>query len=197
MGDGSPATTGNVQNITGSGMYTGMEFDYPYKSEADGYVDYFSANGGEILFRSQDDYGRIGCSGYFNDYRTITSAVFFSVLEEVTDATTREDLMTVYMDYLTGTTGVSGGGELSTAVVTAANPAMGSFSAILALQECAHCDIGLFDLTGRKIGSFVSGSLPPGTHNLSISGNSISAGTYFIHGTVGGQEISHRTVLLK
>ncbi len=175
-----------------------MEFDYPYKSEADGYVDYFSPNGGEILFESQEGYGRVGCSGYFNVYRTITSAVIFSVLEEISAGTTREELMAVYMDYLTGTTGIGEGGtELSPAIVTVANPAMGSFNAVIELQECVQCDLGLFDLTGRKIGNFYSGTLSGGTHNLSIPGSSISAGTYFIHGTVGEQEVSLRTVLLK
>ena len=175
-----------------------MAFDYPYKSEADGYVDYFTPNGGEILFESQEGYGRVGCSGYFNVYRTITSAVFFSVLEELTPGTTREELMAVYMGYLTGTTGIGEGGtELSPALVTVPNPAMGSFSAIVELPGCVQCDLGLFDLTGRRIGDFYSGTLSQGTHNLSISGSTVSAGTYFIHGTVGEQQISLRTVFLK
>ena len=198
MGDGSPASTGNVQSITGYGISSGMEFDYPYKSEADGYVDYFSANGGEILFESQEGYGRVGCSGYFNIYRTITSAVFFSVLEELSAGTTREELMAVYMDYLTGTTGIAEGSTgLSPAIITVANPAMGSFNAVIELQGCVQCDLGIFDLTGRRIGDFCSGTLSQGTHNLSISGSSISAGTYFIYGTVGEQQVSQRTVLLK
>ena len=175
-----------------------MEFDYPYKSEADGYVDYFSANGGEILFESQESYGRVGCSGYFNVYRTITSAVFFSVFEEISAGTTREELMAVYMEYLTGTTGIEEGGtELSPAIITVANPAMGSFNAVIQLQGCVQCDLGLFDLTGRRIGNFCSGTLSSGTHSLNISGSGISTGTYFVYGTVGEQEVSLRTVLLK
>lgn len=175
-----------------------MEFDYPYKSEADGYVDYFGTNGGEILFESQESYGRVGCSGYFNVYRTITSAVFFSVLEEISARTTREELMTVYMDYLTGTTGIAEGGtELSPAIVTVANPAMGSFNAVVELQGCVQCDLGLFDLSGRRIGNFHSGTLSSGIHNLNIAGSSISTGTYFVYGTVGEQQVSLRTVLLK
>ena len=197
MGDGSPASTGNVQSITGLGLSSGMEFDYPYKSEADGYVDYFAANGGEILFESQEGYGRVGCSGYFNVYRTITSSVFFSVFEEISARTTREELMAVYIDYLTGTTGIEEGGTELSPAVTVANPAMGSFNVVIELQGCVQCDLGLFDLTGRRIGNFHSGTLSSGTHNLNISGSSISTGTYFVHGTVGEQEISLRTVLLK
>ncbi len=106
--------------------------------------------------------------------------------------------MTVYMDYLTGTTGIEEGGtEQSPDIVTVANPAMGSFSAIIELQGCVQCDLGLFDLTGRRIGDFCSGTLSQGTHNLNISSSGISAGTYFVYGTVGEQQVSLRTVLLK
>ena len=198
MGDGSPATTGNVQSITGLGISSGMEFDYPYKSEADGYVDYFSANGGEIFFESQPGPYSITRCPQPGVYRTITSAVFFSVLEELSAGTTREELMVVYMDYLTGTTGIAEGSEgFSPAIITVVNPAMGSFSAVIELQGCAQCGLGIFDLSGRRIGEFCSGTLSQGTHNLSISGGSISAGTYFICGTVGEQQVSLRTVLLK
>ena len=102
------------------------------------------------------------------------------------------------MGYLTGSTGVSeGGSEIFPAIITVANPARGSFSAIVELQGCAQCELGLFDLTGRKIGNFCSGTLSQGTHNLIVSGSNISSGTYFIYGTVGEQEVSLCTVFLK
>ena len=175
-----------------------MEFNYPHKSEADGYVDYFSVNGGEILFESQDTLVRVGCSGYSNVYRTITSSIFFSVFESIPARTTREELLAVYMDYLTGATGITEGyAEAAPDIVTVANPARGSFNAVIELQECVQCNLDLFDLSGRMVGSFCSGTLPQGTHNLIISGSTFSAGTYFIRGTVGEQDISLRTVFLK
>ncbi|MCK5133758.1 MAG: hypothetical protein KAR40_16605 [Candidatus Sabulitectum sp.] len=198
MGDGAAATTGNVQNITGSGICSGMEFDYPWKSEADGYVDDFSANGGEIIFISQDSKGRVGCyTGPSDNYRTITSSVFFSVLEE--DATTRQELMAAYMDFFTGGTSIAGegSGDLFTTFVSAVSPAVGSFSATVVLQGTASCDLGLYDVTGRKVGTVVSGSLSQGTHNLTVSGAGFASGTYLISGTVGNEQVRLRTVLLK
>lgn len=198
MGDGAIASTGNVQNVTGSGICSGMEFDYPWKSEADGYVDYFTANGAEIIFISQDSKDRVGCyTGPSGNYRTITSSVFFSVLEE--DATTRQELMAAYMDFFTSGTGIAEGygGDIFAAPVSAVSPAVGSFSATVVLQGTASCDLGLFDVTGRRVGTFVSGSLSQGTHNLTVSGAGFASGTYLISGTVGNEQVRLRTVLLK
>ena len=196
VGDGAAPETGNVQSITGSGMCSGMEFDYPYKSEADGYVDDFSINGGEIIFTSQDSKARIGCyTGPSNNYRTITSAVFFSVFVE--DATTRQELMAAYMEFFTSGTGIGEEGGSSFFTVSAVNPAVGSFGATVVLQESALSDLGVFDMTGRRVGTLFSGTLPSGTSNLSFSGTGIASGTYLISGTVGNERVSLRTVLLK
>ncbi|MCK5841725.1 MAG: hypothetical protein KAH31_06140 [Candidatus Sabulitectum sp.] len=194
-GDGVAATTGNVQSITGDLFCSGMDFNYPYKTEADGFIDFFTPNGGDLIFESQDAKGRVGCyTGPTNNYRTVTSGVFFSVLQE--NATTRGELMAAYMEFLTGGTGISGEGDLSFDVVVV-SPSTGIFSATVTLQEAASCDLGLFDVTGRRVGTLVSGSLSNGTHNLSASAASMASGTYLISGTIGDQRVNVRTVLLK
>ncbi len=194
-GDGAAATTGNVQSITGDLFCSGMNFNYPYKTEADGYIDYFTPNGGELIFESQDGLGRVGCyTGPTNNYRTITSGVFFSVFQE--NGTTREDLMAVYMEFLTGGTGISQKDDMFFDVA-AVSPSTGIFSATVTLQETALCDLGLFDVTGRRVGTLVSGLLSNGTHNLSASAAGMASGTYLISGTIEDQRVSVRTVLLK
>ena len=182
-----------MQNITGDLMCIGMEFNYPYKSEADGYVDIFTPNGGSLIFESQDGNGRVGCySGSSDNYRTITSSVFFSVLQET--ITARQELMATYMGFFTGGTGIA---EDPHSTVSAVNPVLNSFSAAVTLQESAYCDLGLFDITGRRVGNFVSGSLTRGTHNLIVSATGMSSGTYLIFGTVGKEQVRLRTVLLR
>ncbi|MCK5034628.1 MAG: hypothetical protein KAS73_01960, partial [Candidatus Sabulitectum sp.] len=194
-GDGSASTTGNVQSITGDLFCSGMDFNYPYKTEADGYIDFFTPNGGDLIFESQDAKGRVGCyTGPTDNYRTITSGVFFSVLQE--NATTRGELMAAYMEFLTGGTGVSedGNAAFSTFDVVAVSPSTGIFSATVTLQETALCDLGLFDVTGRRVGTLASGSLSNGTHNLSASASGMASGTYLISGTIGDQRVNVRTV---
>lgn len=179
-------------------MCSGMEFNYPYKTEADGYVDFFTSNGGGLIFESQDGNARIGCyTGPSNNYRTITSAVFFSVFEEI--SATRQELMAVYMDFFTGGTGLAeeSGAVISSASVSTVSPSMGSFSATVTLQESVFCDLGLFDVTGRRVGTLVSGILSEGIHDLSVSAAGMASGTYLISGTIGNQRVNLRTVLLK
>ena len=175
-----------------------MEFDYPWKSEADGYVDDFSANGGTMLFNSQENKGRVGCyTGPSNNYRTITSSIFFSVFEE--DGTTRQELMAAYMNFLTEETGISenNSGEIVAVSASITNPSINSINTVVALQETSFCELHLFDVTGRKLQTIFSGSLSAGTHNLNYSTSSMTTGTYFVSGTIGDETIQLRTVLLK
>ncbi len=198
VGDGSAATTGNVQNITGSLMCSGMEFGYPYRSEADGYVDYFSPNGGAIVFNSQESLGRVGCyTGPSDNYRTITSSVFFSVFQET--GTTRQELMATYMEFLTGGTGTAGESSAQLHPVTASvvNPAVGMLSLCLGLPGETRCNIGVFDLSGRKVGTMVDAALTAGDHTFTLSVSDLSPGTYFICGNAGDLIVSERTVLIR
>jgi hypothetical protein len=174
-----------------------MEFGYPYKTEPDGYIDYFTVNGGDSLFTSQDGKIRVGCySGPSNNYRTITSSVFFSVFNQ--NSTTRKQLMAAYMEYFTAGTSVSeGSGAAQSSVVSTANPAFGSLAVTVSLPVSTRCDLGLFDVTGRRIGTLVSGVLSEGTHRISFSGADVSSGAYLVSGTVGDRQVRLRTILLK
>lgn len=198
VGDGSAATTGNVQNIIGTDICAGMEFDYPWKSEADGYVDDFSANGGSIIFTSQDDKGRVGSyTGPSNNYRTITSSIFFSVFEE--DATTREELMAAYMEFFTEELSITeeSSDQIVTVSASVTNPSTNSINTIVTLQETSFCELNLFDVTGRKLDTVYSGTLSSGTHNLNFSTSGITSGAYFVSGIIGDETIQLRTVLVK
>ncbi|HOP27497.1 MAG TPA: hypothetical protein PLM22_10415 [Candidatus Sabulitectum sp.] len=197
-GDGSPASTGNVQSLTGSGMCSGMTFDYPYKSEADGYVDFFTPNGGAIVFQSQEGNGRVGCySGPTNNYRTITSAVFFSVFQE--SGTTRQELMAEYMTFLTGGTGTAeeSAAGFSPASVSITNPCMGDISLSISLPEPSLCRLDVYNIAGRMAGTVVNSTLPSGISLLSFPGTNLSPGTYFIVGEAGDLRVSRRTVLVR
>jgi len=178
-------------------MCAGMTFDYPWKTEADNYVDDFTPGAGAIIFTSQDGKGRVGCySGPSGSYRTITSSVVFSVLEE--NETTRQELMAAYMEFFTGGTGVAqeSGSLFSRAQITIANPSPGFFSAAVEVNTGTSCDLGIYDVTGRRIGSLFTGQLSSGVNNLSFRGN-MAAGTYLVFGTIGDETVSLRTVLLK
>ena len=99
--NGMPADTGNVSSITGQfgSIVDGKTYSYLYKEPPDNFVDYISANGGTIIFKSQDSLGRaVMYSGPSNNYRTIHSSFVFSALRD--GLHTKEQLMDIYLNYL-------------------------------------------------------------------------------------------------
>ena len=61
--DGDGESSGNVEYITGlSGtIVDGLSLDYIYDTGPDSFVDIISADGGVLLFESQDSNGRVVC----------------------------------------------------------------------------------------------------------------------------------------
>jgi flagellar hook assembly protein FlgD len=103
------------------------------------------------------------------------------------------------MEFFNGGSGVSDQSEASIeqVSVTLANPSRGSFSAILNLPGAAVCELAVYDVSGRLVGTLVSGTVPTGSHTFTLSGTDLSNGTYLVSGYAGTERISERTVLLK
>jgi hypothetical protein len=59
-------------------------------------------------------------------------------------------------------------------------------------------DVGVFDVSGRRIAVVTAGELSSGTHSYSwIVPESIGNGIYFIRATVNGSIVSSRMTVLK
>ncbi len=103
VSDGAPYFQGNCQVLSGqNGTITnGMNFNYLYQEPPDHCVDVISANGGTVIFKSQDGLSRaIVFSGSGNNYRAIHSTGTFGAFRN--GAASRNDLMGVYLNYLLG-----------------------------------------------------------------------------------------------
>lgn len=103
LNDGWPSTIGNVSSLTGqSGTFVqGYNYDYLFQQDPDNFVDEITANGGTIIYASQDAVGRaIMYDGPGNNYRALHSTFIFGALQSGTN--TKEELMQVYMNYLLG-----------------------------------------------------------------------------------------------
>ena len=197
LADGSPFATGNVQTLTGENMASGLTFGYPYKTVPDNYVDEFGAGAGELALVCQSAKGRVGYySGPTGTYRTITSAVIFGAIED--GSNTKAELLGLYMEYLTGGTGIgeSGTGAVENSLLTFQNPSIGDLSALLELSVTACCDLGVYDMSGRRVGVLADGEMNPGAHMLMLQ-EGLSTGTYLISGRIGDNPVSERVVLLK
>ncbi len=58
-------------------------------------------------------------------------------------------------------------------------------------------EIGLTDITGRKVETLFSGKMSAGAHSTEFRGNKYASGTYFVHLRIGDQSQIKKVVLLK
>ena len=71
----------------------------------------------------------------------------------------------------------------------------------MALPRAAHVQLDAFDLTGRRVRSFVNAELAPGRHRIEWDGTDqhgahLASGIYFLHLDAGDLHTSSRIVLI-
>ena len=198
--DGDGSASGNVQNVTGmaGSIVDGLSLDYIYDTGPDSYVDILSADGGELLFQSQDGNGRAVCyDGPSNNYRVVNSSVVFGALRDA--AGTKNQLMDIYMDYLTGQTGIESGTPGSADLdLSVLSPSTGTVSISCSLPEAGNVRITLYDISGRRAGVVHRGYLVSGDHTIlwnGPGGGRLATGTYMLRLETGGETASAKLVM--
>ncbi len=185
LGDGNSYTTGNVQSVTGQAgtFVAGLNYDYMYQQTPDNYVDYIGSNGGTILFRSQEDYGRVICyGGTSNSYRSIYSTFNLGALRNGTY--TKLQLVQRYMNYLLPI-GVSEKTEekIFSRVLLYPNPSSNYIKCNFSLNAKKQVQIKVYDTAGRIVRTIIDKELDNGDYEFIWDGNDethkrVSNGTY-------------------
>ena len=199
--DGDGTASGNVQYIAGlSGtIVDGLSLDYLYDTGPDYWVDLISADGGTLLFESQDSKGRIVCyDGPSDNYRTINSSVVFGALRDGTS--TKNELMGIYMDYLTGLiTGIEGPVSVSNLMMFFQNPCYGSVNIHLSIPSPGNLSIALYDMSGHLVGEITDDYLPEGSHSITWNGGEnrpLETGTYLLLLQTEDQTLTRKVLIL-
>lgn len=180
--DGDGTSSGNVEFITGiSGtIVDGLHLDYMYKAGPDSYVDIISADGGTLLFESQDSNGRVVCyDGPSSNYKTINSSVIFGALRDGINS--KNELMEIYMDYLTEvSTGIEGSFfSVNRPALSIQNPCRGSVNIHLSLPSPRNVTIILYDTAGHLVSEIMEEILSEGSHCITWS-RPLETGTYLL-----------------
>jgi hypothetical protein len=202
LGDGN--SSNNVQSVTGqTGTFVqAMNYDYMYGQGPDSYVDLIGANGGTILYRSQDNNGRaIFYNGAGGNYRAIHSSVIFGALRD--GAHTKTELMTEYMDYLTELIGIEEFTKASILnLMLSPNPTRGGTVVSFGLTEPGRLNIVIYNSAGQYIRKLIDAELSQGDHSIvwdtrDDRGRELSSGTYILRTELNGQVTPKVIVLLK
>lgn len=80
--------------------------------------------------------------------------------------------------------------------VISSNPVENNLSISLEIPVYTHAQISLYDLSGRLIRDLVNETLPQGTHQFSISTESISKGIYILRADAAGISETESVVIL-
>ncbi|HIE06339.1 MAG TPA: T9SS type A sorting domain-containing protein [bacterium (Candidatus Stahlbacteria)] len=203
LGDGNPASSGNVQSVTGqTGSITeGKSYSYLYKQGPDNYVDYIGPNGGTIFFKSQDNRGRaVNYNGQSNNYRSIHSAFIFGALRN--GSNTKNELMGIYMNYLLGGPEVTE--QLADVkglnLIAYPNPFSKRVTLNLSLRKDSYVRIQIYNTAGQVIRDLLNQNLTEGSHHLhwngsDDSGKRLANGMYLLR-VETPMEVINRVVIL-
>ncbi len=202
LGDGS--SSNNVQSVSGqTGTFVqGMNYDYLYGQGPDSYVDYIGANGGTIIYRSQDNNGRaIFYNGTGGNYRAIHSSVIFGALRD--GAHTKTELMTEYMDYLTELIGIEEFTNTSVSnLMLVPNPTKRRTVINFGLAEPGRLNMRIYNAAGQIIRNLLNTELTQGDHSIvwdarDDRGRELSSGTYILRTELNGQVTQKAIILVK
>ena len=200
LGDGNASS--NVQSLTGqTGTFVeSMNYNYLYGQGPDSYVDIIGANGGTMLFKSQDNNGRaISYNGAGDSYRAIHSAFIFGALRDGTQSKT--GLMACYMDYLTELIGVE---ELAAVSVRnlslSPNPTNGSTTVSFGLAEPGELSVKIYNTVGQLVRDLLHTELSRGNHTVvwdgrDNNGRKLSSGTYILN-VQSNRQITQKAIVL-
>lgn len=200
LGDGN--AIGNVMNVIGqAGSITqGKNYDYLYQQGPDSYVDYIGANGGTIIYRSQENNGRaVSYNGTSGNYRSIHSAFIFGALRN--GANTKLQLMQTYMTYLLSYLGTEEHkSEALANIAVYPNPGR-VINISFTLNNPARSSIKLYNIAGQEVRNLVNAQMAPGAHNivfdgLDDNGKHLSSGTYILRIKQDEVQISKPIVLI-
>ena len=200
---GYPSATGNVITLEGQdGTFAaGLEYGYLYQEGPDNSVDVIEENGGTLLFKSQEDNGRVVYySGPSSNYRAVHSTVIFGALKN--DVNTKDELMNSYMDYLTELTGIEDHtaeqSNLSFSIFP--NPVISSANVNFNLIHPGRVAIRLYNTAGQLVRELADGEYGAGAHELvwcidDDQGRELPNGTYIISVEIDSKA-TRRTVVL-
>ena len=195
--------TGDFHTAVGqAGTITeGMSITYAGENN---YIDHLQPIGnGLLIFKNSAPVYGAGVMNETATYKTIGVSFEFAGLQDGAAPSTKADLATAYMEFFmpAEAQAVRDGALQRGPIVSLSrvwpNPLIGAARFEYGLATRTDVAVGLYDVAGRCIRTLVDGERGPGRHVVSLDGEGLKAGVYFIRARAQGGTLARRCVVAR
>lgn len=190
------AAVGQAGTIT-----EGMNITYAGENN---YMDHLQPTGtGLLIFQNSTPVYGAGILCQTATYKTIGVCFEFGGLQDGTSPSTKADLATAYMEFFMPEEaqavreGVTSVGSLVSLSRVWPNPLLGTARFEYQLAARTDLKVGLYDIAGRCVRMLVDGERGAGQHVVSLDGQGLEAGVYFIRAHAPEATLTRRCVVAR
>jgi hypothetical protein len=203
IGDGSDQ---EIVKIKGNPDGMGSELNYFILGGYDPHysVDRLGANGSDLLFSSEDGYGRMFIKED-EGYHAISSSVLLAAIASGDSLNLRSYLLAEMVNTFLGYNPSTSLREVFSGVINGTNhpnPFSGKTTIEYTLSETGRVIIDVYDLSGKVIKRLVNDDILPGSYSITWdatneNGTLVNDGFYFFKVSQGNQSVTEKMVLLR
>ena len=190
---------GNDENLT-----HGLNYNYLGGYDPHYSVDQLSANGSELLFNSEDGFGRMFLKDD-EEYHTISSSILLGALASGDSLNLKAYLLAEMVNTFLGYNPSTSLQEVFSGLLNGSNypnPFSGKTTIEYTLSEAGRVTIDVYDLSGKVVKRLVNDDILPGSYSITWdatneNGTLVNDGFYFFKVSQGNQSVTEKMVLLR
>lgn len=195
-----------VSNVKGSCLNCSESLKFNYRGGFSPHysVDRLGADGGFLLFSSEDTFGRIFANEGSN-YKVISSSLVIGAIETSDKLNLKPYLFSEFLNYFMEINPVTALQENITAMLNSAifpNPFRSETQIRFSAEQPGEVQVDIFDINGRWVKSLTKGKFESGSHQITWDGtdqqgNMVKSGQYFCRVLTKESVETHKLILLK
>jgi hypothetical protein len=190
---------GNDDNLT-----HGLNYNYLGGYDPHYSVDGLSANGSELLFNSEDGFGRMFLKDD-EEYHAISSSILLGAIASGDSLNLKAYLLAEMVNTFLGYNPSTSLQEVFSGLLNGSNypnPFSGKTTIEYTLSEAGRVTIDVYDLSGKVVKRLVNDDILPGSYSITWdatneNGTLVNDGFYFFKVSQGNQSVTEKMVLLR
>ncbi|MFP4471764.1 MAG: T9SS type A sorting domain-containing protein [Bacteroidota bacterium] len=204
VGDGETEEVETV-HAEAESFVESVDFEYKGGDSPHYSVDRLTGTDAELLYASEDDFGRIYLNDYQDTYKVISSSVVMAALRDGDSLSMKPYLMAEMINYFLGVTTITDireafGNNNHMQATAFPNPFRDQTNIGFSLRESSSVTLQIIDQTGKVVKTFAAQQLPAGENQITWDasrddGAYAANGIYFYRLTTATQTHSGKLIL--